>query len=166
MSYAIAAPEMMTAAAADLGHIGSTLIEVHKACAASTVGLVPAAADEVSAAVAHLLSRYAEDFHGLAGRAAVFHEQFAQQLSAGAHSYASAESINVSYLLWLLQNAGLYATVRTLFEMLQSNSIFFQLLQYVLAPFRAVLGVGVIVLFFAAIWIWQLFIDFLGRLGI
>ena len=57
--------------------------------------------------MAHLFSRYAEDFHGLAGRAAVFHEQFAQQLSAGAHSYASAEAVNVSYLLWLAAECGL-----------------------------------------------------------
>ena len=61
MAYVIAAPEMMTAVAGDLGHIGSTLIEEHTAAAASTVGLVPAAADEVSAGIAHLFSRYAED---------------------------------------------------------------------------------------------------------
>ena len=71
MSYVIAAPEMMTAAATDLAGIGSTLTEEHTAAAALTVGLVPAAADEVSAGVAHLFSRYAEDFQGLAGRAAV-----------------------------------------------------------------------------------------------
>jgi hypothetical protein len=76
MSFVIAAPELMTAAAEDLGNIGSTLIEEHTAAAASTVGVAPAAADEVSAGVALLFSRYAEDFHGLAGRAAVFHEQF------------------------------------------------------------------------------------------
>jgi hypothetical protein len=71
MSYVIAAPEMMTAAAADLAGIGSALSEAHMAAAPSTVGLVPAAADEVSAGVAHLFSRYAEDFQGLAGRGGV-----------------------------------------------------------------------------------------------
>jgi PE family len=44
--------------------------------------VVPAAADQVSASVAQLFSRYAEDFHGLAGRAVVFHEQFVQHLTA------------------------------------------------------------------------------------
>jgi hypothetical protein len=76
MSYAIAAPKMMTSAATDLATIGSDLSVAHMAAAPPTVGLVPAAADEVSAGVAHLFSRYAEDFHGRAGRAAAFHEQF------------------------------------------------------------------------------------------
>jgi hypothetical protein len=169
MSHVIAAPEMMTAAAGDLGNIGSTLIAEHTAAAALTVGLVPAAGDEVSAGVAHLFSRYAEDFQGLAGRAAVFHEQFVQHLTAGTHSYASAEAVNVSYLLWLAQNAGLYAATQALFEMLRSNSIFggfFQLLQYVLEPIRAVLGVGLLLLFFAAIGILGLLTDFLGKFGL
>jgi hypothetical protein len=169
VSYVIAAPEMMTAAAGDLGNIGSTLIEEHTAAAPLTVGLVPAAADEVSAGVAHVFSRYAEDYHTLAGRAAAFQEQFAQHLTAGAHSYASAEAINVSYLLWLVQNAGLWAATQALFEMLRSNSIFgifFQLLQYVLAPIRAVLGVGLILLFFGAIWILELLSGFSGQLGL
>ena len=123
----------------------------------------------MSAGVAHLFSRYAEDFQGLAGRAAVFHEQFVQHLTAGTHSYASAEAVNVSYLLWLAQNAGLYAATQALFEMLRSNSIFggfFQLLQYVLEPIRAVLGVGLLLLFFAAIGILGLLTDFLGKFGL
>ena len=166
MSYVIAAPEMMTAAAGGLGNVGSTLIEEHTAAAPLTVGLVPAAADEVSAGIAHLFSRYAEDFQGLAGRAAVFHEQFVQHLTAGAHSYAGAEAVNVSYLLWLAENAGLYTATRTLFEMLQSNSIFFQILHYVLEPLRALLGVGIILLFFVAIWILELLNGFLGKFGL
>lgn len=119
-----------------MGNIASTLTEEHAAAAASTVGLVPAAGDEVSAGVAQLFSRYAEGFQGLAGRAAAFPEPLAHTLTAGAHSYASAEAINVSYLRWLVENAGLYAATRALFEMLRINSIFFQLLQYVLEPIR------------------------------
>jgi hypothetical protein len=49
MSYVIAAPEIMTSAAADLAAIGSDLSAAHLAAAAPTVSLVPAAADEVSA---------------------------------------------------------------------------------------------------------------------
>ncbi|MGA9358920.1 MAG: PE family protein [Mycobacterium sp.] len=166
MSYVIASPEMMTAAATDLATIGSDLSTAHAAAAVSTVALVPAAADEVSAGIAHLFSRYAEDFQGLAGKAAASHEQFVQHLTAGAHSYASAEAINVSYLLWLAENAGLYTAVRTLFEMLQSNSIFFQILQFVLEPVRALLGGFLILLFFAAIGILELLNGFLGKFGV
>ena len=166
MSYVIAAPEMMAAAATDLAGVGSALSEAHMAAAPPTVALVPAAGDEVSAGIAHLFSRYAEDFHALAGRATAFHENFAQQLTAGAHSYASAEAVNVSYLLWLVENAGLYTAVRTLFEMLQSNYVFFQVLQYVLEPLRAILGVSLLLLFFVAIGILELLNGFLGQFGL
>ena len=44
--------------------------------AAPTVALIPAAADEVSASIAHLFSQHAQDYQALAGQAAVFHEQF------------------------------------------------------------------------------------------
>jgi hypothetical protein len=98
MSFVITAPETMAAAATDLAGIGSTLSEAHMAAVSPTVGLVPAAADEVSAGVAHLFSRYAEDFHGLAARATAFHDQFVQHLTAGAGSYAGAEAANVSLL--------------------------------------------------------------------
>ena len=91
MSYVIAAPDMMTAAATDLSTIDADLSHAHSAATRATVALTPAAADEVSAGVAHLFSRYAQDFHGLAGKAARFHQQFAQNLRTGAASYASAD---------------------------------------------------------------------------
>jgi hypothetical protein len=166
MAYVIAAPEMMAAAATDLAGIGSALSEARIAAAPPTVALVPAAGDEVSSGIAHLFSRYAEDFHGLAGRATAFHENFAQQLTAGAHSYASAEAVNVSYLLWLVENAGVYTAVRTLSEMLQSNFIFFQLLQYVLEPLRAILGASLLLLFLSAIGILALLNGLLGNFGL
>ena len=169
MSYVIAAPELMTSAATDLAAIGSTLNVANAAAAAPTTGIVAAAEDEVSAAIAALFSAHAQQFQALSAQAAVFHEQFVQHLTAGTHSYASAEAVNVSYLLWLAQNAGLYAATQALFEMLRSNSIFggfFQLLQYVLEPIRAVLGVGLLLLFFAAIGILGLLTNFLGKFGL
>jgi PE family len=98
MPYVIAAPEMMTVMAADLAGIGSTLSDAHISAATPTVGLVPAAADEVSAGVAHLFSRYAEDFHALSGRASVFHGQFVQNVKASAASYTSTEDDLVALL--------------------------------------------------------------------
>ena len=76
--------------------IGSTLSNAHAAAATPTLALTPAAADEVSASIAHLFSRYAEDYHVLAGRAAAFHEHFAQHLTAGAGSYAATEAVNAA----------------------------------------------------------------------
>jgi hypothetical protein len=96
MSIVIAAPELINTAATDLANIGSHLSEAHMAAAASTTGVIPAAADEVSAGIAHLFSRYAGGYQALAGRAAAFHQQFMQNLTASARSYASAEAANAS----------------------------------------------------------------------
>jgi hypothetical protein len=52
----------------------------------------------VSAGVAHLFSQYAGGAQALAGKASVFHEQFVQQLKAGAGSYASIEAANAALL--------------------------------------------------------------------
>ena len=61
MSYVIAAPEMMTSAATDLATIGSTLSAAHMTAALPTAAVIPAAADEVSASIAHLFSQYGGD---------------------------------------------------------------------------------------------------------
>jgi hypothetical protein len=98
MSSVIAAPGLINTAATDLANIGSNLSEAHTAAAASTTGVIPAAADEVSASIAHLFSRYAQGYQALAGRAAAFHQQFMQNLTASAGSYASAEAANASLL--------------------------------------------------------------------
>jgi len=110
MSYVIAAPEMLAAAAADLATIDSSLSAAHTAAATPTVALVPAAADEVSASIAHLFSRHARDYQALAGQAAAFHEQFIQNLDASAHSYASAEAANTSSLRSLDASTGSHAS--------------------------------------------------------
>jgi hypothetical protein len=96
MSFLIAAPEMMTAAATDLATIGGTLDAAHLTAAPPTRAVLPAAADEVSASIAQLFSRHAQDYQALAGRAAAFYEQFVQALTAGARSYARAEATHVA----------------------------------------------------------------------
>jgi hypothetical protein len=94
MSSVIATPELINTAATDLANLGSDLSEAHTAAATATTGMVPAAADEVSAGIAHLFSRYAQDYQALAGGAAAFHQRFWQNLTATAGSYASAEAAN------------------------------------------------------------------------
>jgi PE family len=98
MSYVIAAPEMMTAAATDLASIGSTLSADHMTAALPTAAVIPAAADEVSASIAHLFSRYGGGFQALAGKASAFHEQFVHTLKASASAYTSAEVANAALL--------------------------------------------------------------------
>jgi len=96
MSYVIATPEMIASAASDVANIGSTLNAANAAAVAPTVAVLPAAADEVSASIANLFSAHAMDYQALVGRAAAFHEQFMQNLTAGAGSYLGAEAANVA----------------------------------------------------------------------
>jgi hypothetical protein len=106
MSWVTAAPDLMTTAATDLAGIGSTLSAAHTAAAGSTVAVLPAAADEVSAGIAQLFSAHAQDFQGVAGQASAFHQQFVQNLSAGAASYSTAEAAGAA----ALQPAGAVAS--------------------------------------------------------
>ena len=66
MSIVIAAPELINTAATDLANIGSNLSAAHTASAASTTGLIPAAADEVSASIAQLFSQHAANYQAMA----------------------------------------------------------------------------------------------------
>ena len=113
MSYVIAPPEMLGAAAADFATIDSSLGAAHTAAAAPTIALVPAAADEVSASIAHLFSQYAQGYQAIAGHAAAFHEQFIQHLNASARSYANTEAANNSSLRSLDANPGSHASANT-----------------------------------------------------
>ena len=65
MSYVIAMPDMLAAAAADVAGIGSSLSEANGAAAASTTRVVAAGGDEVSAATASLFSSHGKVFQGL-----------------------------------------------------------------------------------------------------
>jgi len=98
MSAVIAVPELMAEAATDLATIGSNLSAAHAAAAPSTLAVIPAAADEVSASIAHLFSQHAQDYQALAGKAAAAQHQFAQNLKASAASYAHAEAANTALL--------------------------------------------------------------------
>jgi hypothetical protein len=121
MSYVIAAPEIMTSAASDLATIGSNLHAAHTAAAAPTLAVMPAAADEVSVCIAHLFSLHAGDYQALAARAAAFQDQFVQNLTAGAFSYASIEATIAS----LLQ--GLNVTADQLVSLFERSPIQFAL---------------------------------------
>lgn len=98
MSHVIAAPQTMTAAASDLASIASTLDQAHAAAASTTVAVTPAAADEVSMAVAHLFSQHAERYQAVAREAAAFEGQFVENLKSGAAAYTSIEDAIVSLL--------------------------------------------------------------------
>src|SRR6516164_8236788 len=90
MSSVMVAPEFMSQAARQLETIGAGLASSNGAAAASTT----AAEDEVSAIVAALFASYGEEYQDLAEEAAKFHNQFVQDLMAGAGAYSSTEAAN------------------------------------------------------------------------
>jgi hypothetical protein len=104
MSYLVAAPEFLASAATDLSNIGSTLSEANSVAAAPTTGILAAAEDEVSAAIAAMFSAHGEGFQALSAQAAVFHAQFVQAMNVGAGAYASTEAANAGPLQALAQN--------------------------------------------------------------
>ena len=69
MSFVIAVPEVLGAAAADLVNLGSTLNTANAAAAAPTTGLLAAAEDEVSAAISALFSGHGEGYQALSAQA-------------------------------------------------------------------------------------------------
>lgn len=75
MSYPIATPDLLAAAANDVEGIGSLLSTANAAAAAPTTTLLAAAGDEVSAAVAALFSGHAQYDQALSARVAAFHDQ-------------------------------------------------------------------------------------------
>jgi triacylglycerol lipase len=98
MSYVIAATELMSAAATDLATIGSDLSAAHAAAAPATTGIVAAAQDEVSSAIAALFSAHGQGFQALGAQATAFHDQFVAVAKSGAGSYASTEAANLAGL--------------------------------------------------------------------
>lgn len=99
MSAVVAVPDLLVQAATQVATIGRMLGAANQTTAASTEQVVPAAADEVSAAVAQLFSRFGQDYQAAAGEAAAYQQQFVQRLTSAATSYATAEAANASLLL-------------------------------------------------------------------
>ncbi len=98
MSFLIAAPETVAAAATDLARAGSTLSAANAAAVAPTPSVIAAGADEVSVSIAALFGAHARAYQALSAHAATFHNQFVQALTAGAASYAGAEATNATPL--------------------------------------------------------------------
>jgi hypothetical protein len=104
MSYLVAVPEYVSAAATDLTNLGSNISAANAAAAGPTSQLLTAGADEVSVAVASLFSGHAQAFQALSAQAELFHQQFVQLLNAAGSSYAVAEAANASPLQTVQQD--------------------------------------------------------------
>ncbi|OBI11707.1 PE family protein [Mycobacterium sp. E2327] len=96
MSDLITVPETLASTAADVHNIGSAINAAGTNAAARTTGLLAAAEDEVSAAIANLFGAYGREYQALLAQAAGFHSQFTQTLAAAAAAYAQAEATNAA----------------------------------------------------------------------
>ncbi|OBJ58641.1 hypothetical protein A9W94_15985 [Mycobacterium asiaticum] len=104
MSYLAAAPDFLASAARDLSDIGAQITAANAAARNPITALLPAAEDEISAAISSWFAGHARDYQVLSNRAAVLHEQFVQALSGAGSAYAAAEAANSSLLQTLEQN--------------------------------------------------------------
>jgi PE family len=96
MSFVTTQPEALSSAATALGGIGSSLNAQNGAVAAPTTGVVPAAADEVSALTAAQFAAHAQLYQAVAAQAAAIHEQFVNTLATSSASYAETEAANAA----------------------------------------------------------------------
>ena len=95
MSYVSALPAILASAAGELQSIGSAMAAGNMAAAAPTTGVVPAAADEVSALTAAQFAAHAQMYQGFGAQATAIHELFVKTLGTSACSYAATEAANV-----------------------------------------------------------------------
>jgi hypothetical protein len=99
MSFVTTQPEVLGAAAGTLQGIGSAMAAGNATAAAPTTGVIPAAADEVSALTAAQFAAHAQLYQAVSAQATAIHEMFVNTLGLSAGSYASAEAANAAAAL-------------------------------------------------------------------
>jgi PE family protein len=99
MSFVTTHPEALVGAAGALQGIGSAMAAQDAAAAAPTMGVVPPAADEVSALTAAQFAAHAEMYQAISAHAIAIHELFVNTLGVSAGSYAATEAANAAAAL-------------------------------------------------------------------
>ena len=96
MSFVSTQTDAMCAAAGALQGIGSTLSAQNAAAVAPTTGVVPAAADEVSALTAAQFAAHAQMYQAVSAQAQAIQDMFVNTLSTSAGSYLATECANAA----------------------------------------------------------------------
>lgn len=94
MSFVITQPEALTAAASALQNLGTSMAAEDAAAAAPTTGVVPAAADPVSALQAAQFSAYGTWYQQVSAQATAIHQMLVHTLGTSAGSYGDTEVAN------------------------------------------------------------------------
>lgn len=98
MSFVNVNPENLTSASGSMQDIGVTMSANNAAAAGPTTGVVPAAADPVSALTAAQFASHAQVYQAISAQAAAVHQQMVETLGSNAASYAGAEAANASFI--------------------------------------------------------------------
>ena len=96
MSFVTTQPEALTAAAGQLASIASSMTASNSAVAQTTMRVVPAAADEVSALTAAAFTAHGVLYQEVSAQAAAMHQLFVATLQTSAGSYAATEAANAA----------------------------------------------------------------------
>ncbi|AGC64489.1 MULTISPECIES: PE family protein [Mycobacterium ulcerans group] len=94
MAFVTSAPEALTAAALNLHSVGAGMSAGNAAAMAPITGVVPAAADEVSALTAAHFAAHGAMYQTLSAQAQAIYEMFVTTLQASGGSYAETEAAN------------------------------------------------------------------------
>lgn len=92
MAFVNVEPGSIGQAAQDIAGIGRTLDESVTSMSGPTTSMLPAAADEISTAIAGVFAKFGVDFRSLNVQAAQFHGKFVDLMGAGATAYPQAEA--------------------------------------------------------------------------
>lgn len=87
-------PDLLSAAAADLAGIGAAMSAANSGAAGPTSGVVPAAADSVSALTAAQFATHAGHYQAASAAATAIHSFLVSTLQANATAYAATEAAN------------------------------------------------------------------------
>lgn len=96
MSFVVAHPDVIAAAAAELHTINAEVRAGNAAAAAPTIGVSPAAADAVSMLTAAQFASHGRLYQEISAQAATLREQLATTLGISAGSYAATEAANTA----------------------------------------------------------------------
>ena len=94
MSFVTAQPEALTAAASALETLGTSMAAQDAAAAAPTTGVIPAAADPVSALQAAQFAAYGTWYQQVSAQAKAVHQMLVNTLGTSAGSYGETEAAN------------------------------------------------------------------------
>jgi|SRR5690349_20552741 len=96
MLYVTTQPEALSATAANLAAIFAAMSAQNSAAAAPTTGVIPPAADQVSALAAAQFAIHAEMYQAVSAQAESIHQHLVSTLTTNALSYAATEAANAT----------------------------------------------------------------------